>query len=694
MPDAVRTVGRYGILRELGRGGMAVVYLARQEDLDRLVALKELAAFHAADPDFARRFVRESRLAGSLVHPNVITVFDYFEQDRTPYIAMEYVQRGSLRPYVGQMSLAQIGGVLEGVLAGLAAAEALGIVHRDLKPENLMVTAAGGVKIADFGIAKATHAADTGAFQTATGTTVGTPQYMAPEQAMAKEIGAWTDVYAVGCISYELFTGRPPFADVEEPMAIMVRHITEALPPAAEVADVDPEISAWIERLTVKEPSARPASAAEAWNDFEEILIGKLGPRWRRESRLADPPQRVPGPATPPPSEPLGPVEGIDVEGTGPDTGQDLPAAGEDEYETYHTPPSGPPTEWRAEEPPAEPAPPPPTPPPAPVTPLPPTTPAPVTPPPSEPAATTPPPVTPPPWDAPTTPAPVTPPPSEPAEPPPPPAPPSAPYTPPPSEPAPAGLPPEAAAPLPPRAVTLARAGGAALLPSLLIPLLAEFADRWNVWAVLSPFEAVGVALAAWALVRARPPAPLAAGALIGFGVLTAITAVGLVKFTSQRLDALSVLLAVIALLGAAALLAAGLATPRAPDDATAVDPAPLVLGLGGAALAAVALFVNYDGLSTLWSEVPEGFSAEFFFEPAALAVTMLAGVMLLGARPRFARGLLLAAGVCATLHHLGLIVAAWRAVGEVGDVKAAGFIGLLGGLLALAAAQTARPRS
>ena len=102
MPDLVRTVGRYGILRELGRGGMAVVYLARQVDLDRLVALKELAAFHAADPDFARRFVRESRLAGSLVHPNVVTVFDYFEHEGTPYIAMEYVDRGSLRPYVGR----------------------------------------------------------------------------------------------------------------------------------------------------------------------------------------------------------------------------------------------------------------------------------------------------------------------------------------------------------------------------------------------------------------------------------------------------------------------------------------------------------------------------------------------------------------------------------------------------------------
>src|SRR6476469_9939889 len=279
MPEAVRTVGRYGVVRELGRGGMAVVHLARQTDLERLVALKELAAFHAADPDFVRRFLRESRLAGSLVHPNVITVFDYFEHDGTPYIAMEYVERGSLRPYVGRMSLAQIGGVLEGVLAGLSEAERLTIVHRDLEPENLMVTNAGGIKIADFGIAKATVTADTGAFVTATGATVGTPAYMAPEQAMAKDIGPWTDLYALGCVAYELFTGRPPFADAGEPMAIMVRHITEPLPPAAEIAGVDPEISAWIERLTMKEPAQRPASATVAWDELEEILIGQLGAR-------------------------------------------------------------------------------------------------------------------------------------------------------------------------------------------------------------------------------------------------------------------------------------------------------------------------------------------------------------------------------------------------------------------------------
>src|SRR4051812_29376354 len=100
MPELVRTVGRYGVVRELGRGGMGVVYLAWQAELERYVALKELSAFHANDPMFARRFARESRFAGSLTHANLVTVFDYFEHDGMPYIAMEYVERGSLRPYV------------------------------------------------------------------------------------------------------------------------------------------------------------------------------------------------------------------------------------------------------------------------------------------------------------------------------------------------------------------------------------------------------------------------------------------------------------------------------------------------------------------------------------------------------------------------------------------------------------------
>ena len=191
---------------------------------------------------------------------------------------MEYLERGSLRPFVGELNLAQVSGVIEGVLAGLTAAKRQDIVHRDLKPENVLVTGDGRVKIADFGIAKATTALGTGAFQTATGMTVGTPAYIAPEQAMAEVIGPWTDLYSVGCIAYELFTGQRPFNDVETPVAILMRHVTHAIPPVTSIApDVDPRISDWVARLLVKDATERTRSAEQAWDEYEEIAIALLG---------------------------------------------------------------------------------------------------------------------------------------------------------------------------------------------------------------------------------------------------------------------------------------------------------------------------------------------------------------------------------------------------------------------------------
>ena len=266
---------------------MAVVYLAEQPDLGRRVALKELSAFHAADPSWARRFVSESRIAGSLGHPNIVTVHDYFEHDGIPYIAMEYMEQGSLRPFVGKLSLAQIGGVLEGLLAGLAHAHARGIVHRDLKPENLMVTVDGNIKIADFGIAKALFAPATVMTLTQSGMTVGTPAYMAPEQAMAKEIGPHTDLYSTGVMAYELLTGRVPFTNTDTPWAILHAHIYEPPTPLrAVVPDIDPHLAEWVEALLAKEPSDRPSDAREASHALEDILLAAIGPVWRRQARL------------------------------------------------------------------------------------------------------------------------------------------------------------------------------------------------------------------------------------------------------------------------------------------------------------------------------------------------------------------------------------------------------------------------
>ncbi len=292
-----RRVGQYELLRIIGRGGMATVYLARQTDLDRDVALKELKVLAESDPRLARRFLHEARLAGSFSHPNIVTVHDYLEYEGTPYIAMEYLPRGSLRPYAGRMSLAQIGGMLLGVLAGLAHAEERGVVHRDLKPENIMVTEQGSVKIADFGIAKATSFAQTEANLTTTGTTLGTPRYMAPERAMGQEVGPWTDLYSVGVIVFELLVGKPPFHDTDAPMAILMRQINDEIPRIGSlVPDVDPAISDWTARLLEKDPAQRTESAAVAGRELDEILMELLGSRWLREAGL---PATPGGPASP-----------------------------------------------------------------------------------------------------------------------------------------------------------------------------------------------------------------------------------------------------------------------------------------------------------------------------------------------------------------------------------------------------------
>jgi hypothetical protein len=287
-----RSVHGYELQRVIGRGGMATVYLARQPGLNRLVALKELGGLRAPDPSYAQRFVREARVVGSLSHPNVVTVHDFFEQDAVPYIAMEYVPGGTLRPHMAAPSLAEMAGVLENVLAGLAHAELHGIVHRDLKPENLMVTSDGHVKIADFGIAKATGALQTGSFRTETGTTFGTPAYIAPEQAIGAEVGPWSDLYSLGVITFEMLVGRTPFYDSETPVAMALRHVNEDIPTVSDLSpDVDPLVSQWVERMLAKDPSQRTQSASDAWDEFEDIVIELLGPRWRDGSALVAEPQ-------------------------------------------------------------------------------------------------------------------------------------------------------------------------------------------------------------------------------------------------------------------------------------------------------------------------------------------------------------------------------------------------------------------
>lgn len=298
------TVGKYEILSEIGRGGTGVVYLARQRDLERKVALKALHGPDGLSTGTGLALVSESRLAGSLNHPNIVTVYEYLGEAGTSYIAMEYVARGSLRLWMGYLSLPQLAGVLEGLLAGLGAVAPRGIVHRDLKPENIMVTDEGRVKIADFGIAKATQAAGIHGLASSTGgVTVGTPAYMAPEQALCEEVGPWTDLYSVGVMAYEYLLGYVPFHDTSSPMGMLLRRINDPIPAPADVdTTVDRALSNWVARLLVREPSERISSAVTAWEELEEIVIGLLGPRWRRDARLINVADPDPAPETPTPT--------------------------------------------------------------------------------------------------------------------------------------------------------------------------------------------------------------------------------------------------------------------------------------------------------------------------------------------------------------------------------------------------------
>jgi len=193
------TETRYQLERELGRGGMAVVYAARDVAMQRRVALKVLAAHLAGDDAFRARFLREARIAGSLSHPNLVRVYDIDEYDGQPCIVMELLEGGTLED--GNLTPAEAARVAD----GLAYAHARGVVHRDLKPGNLLRTLDGVVKIADFGIARAAEETR----MTQIGTVLGTLRYLSPEQAEGRDVGPEADVYSLGVVLDELLTDKP-----------------------------------------------------------------------------------------------------------------------------------------------------------------------------------------------------------------------------------------------------------------------------------------------------------------------------------------------------------------------------------------------------------------------------------------------------------------------------------------------------
>ncbi len=256
-----RTLGPYQVVEELGRGGMAIVYKALQPSLRRYVALKVLPDYFQSDPEFVARFQREARAAAQISHPNVVTIYDVGEQAGVHYIAMEYLEGGSLldRLARGPLSPEEALQIVEQVGSALDFAHGRGLIHRDIKPANILFSADGRPKVTDFGIVRA---GDTNRL-TRAGTMLGTPEYMSPEQAEGRPVDHRADLYALGVILYEMLTGRVPFhADTPHAIVYALLH-RPPLPPRQLRPDLSPAVEAVLLKALAKQPNDRFQTGAE-----------------------------------------------------------------------------------------------------------------------------------------------------------------------------------------------------------------------------------------------------------------------------------------------------------------------------------------------------------------------------------------------------------------------------------------------
>ncbi len=270
-----RSFGGYQVLRRLGRGGMADVYLAEQKSLNRQVALKILKGTLARDQAFVRRFHNEAQAAASLVHANIVQVHEVGCIDGVHYIAQEYVAGQNLKQWLTRHGPADTGGavhILRQVVAALHRASQHGIIHRDIKPENIMLAKTGEVKVADFGLARVTtegQAVDL----TQVGVTMGTPLYMSPEQVEGRPVDPRSDLYSLGVTCYEMLAGRPPF-EGETPLAVAVQHLKseprrlENLRP-----DLPGGLCRIVHRMLAKDPADRYQSPAELMRELRSLHV-------------------------------------------------------------------------------------------------------------------------------------------------------------------------------------------------------------------------------------------------------------------------------------------------------------------------------------------------------------------------------------------------------------------------------------
>ena len=266
--------GRYRVERELGRGGMAKVFEGTDTVLGRKVAVKILAPKFAEDDSFVQRFRREAQAAARISNPNLVGVYDTGSDDGVHFIVMEYVEGRTLAEYLaggGRIMPDRATQIGEAVCSALSAAHAQGVIHRDIKPGNIMLTPAGQVKVTDFGIARMTMTAETVA-QTAA--VLGTASYLSPEQAQGQPVDGRSDLYSLGCVVYEMVTGRPPFLG-DSPVAVASKQVLEQpIAPSQLNPDVTPDLDAVILRALAKNPANRYQSAEEFRADLDRARRG------------------------------------------------------------------------------------------------------------------------------------------------------------------------------------------------------------------------------------------------------------------------------------------------------------------------------------------------------------------------------------------------------------------------------------
>jgi len=262
------TEGEYEILNELGRGGMATVFLARDISLDRRVAIKVMASHLLDGEDMADRFKLEARTAAKLSHPHIIPIYAVKESDQTLFFVMKLVEGKALDEIIrktGPLPIATVRDILAKVGSALGYAHRRGVVHRDIKPGNIMIDEEGTPIVADFGIAKVASASGL----TITGTTIGTPSYMSPEQCEAKEVTGASDQYALGILAFQMLTGKLPF-EGDSAVTIMYKHCHEELPPLTDFRpDCPQDLLEAVTRMVAKDP-------ADRWPSMEAV-IQKLG---------------------------------------------------------------------------------------------------------------------------------------------------------------------------------------------------------------------------------------------------------------------------------------------------------------------------------------------------------------------------------------------------------------------------------